>query len=231
MTNPGDVPELQELESIDGPAEPAAAPAPVSPSPVPMPGVGLPAPAYNPRADKFYYRFLFCGVLIVVGCLMPFGPQLDLLGFKTMSGGLFLVIGLGMIWTWWGAISMNRASGSNLKWIALCFVPFLVELMNLISAFDSAAVKDAIQGGAVIAKDWREVFSSIATSLGKSSDAAAAGLKVDNFFRSFGPGKIFVFLGAALAELFFLWSIFGATRKIKQDKIAKQAAAAERRRR
>lgn len=236
MSTSGDIPELQDLEPIESPAAPeaaaGAAPAMASPDAVVQQlRSGLPAPAYNPRADKFYFRFLFCGVLMFVGCLMPFGPQLDLVGYKTMSGGLFLIIAAGMIWTWWGAISLNRASGANIKWIGICFVPLIVELMNLLSAFDAPAVADATRSGILIAKDWSELFSSIGTSLGKSAEAADAGLRVDNFFHFFGPGKVFVFLGAVLAELFFVWSIFAATKQIKQDKIAKQAAASERKRR
>jgi hypothetical protein len=236
MSNSGDIPELQDLEPIDSPAAPEAGPAPVamtsSDAMLQQLRSGLQAPAYNPRADKFYFRFLFCGVLMFVGCLMPFGPQLDLVGYKTMSGGLFLIIAAGMIWTWWGAIAQNRAGGANIKWIAFCFLPFLVELMNLMSAFDAPAVRAAIDGKVIhIAHDWSELFTSIGTSFGKSSEAADAGERVDNFFHFFGPGKVFVFAGAALAELFFVWSIFGATKKIKQDKIAKQAAASERKRR
>lgn len=234
MSTSGNIPELQDLEPIDSPAVPEAAPVAVAAAPdaiVAQLRTGLPAPAYNPRADKFYFRFLFCGVLMLVGCLMPFGPQLDLVGYKTMSGGLFLIIAAGMIWTWWGAINQNRAGGANIKWVGLCFVPLAVEAMNLLSAFDAPAVKAMIDAGGPIARDWGDLFSNIGTSLGKSVAAADAGMKVDNFFRCFGPGKIFVFFGALLAELFFLWSIFGATQKIKQDKLAKQAAASERKRR
>lgn len=235
MSNTGDIPELQDLEPIDSPVAPEAGP--VAPQMTATDAMlqqlrsGLPAPAYNPRADKFYYRFLFCGVLMFIGCLMPFGPQLDLAGYKTMSGGLFMIIAAGMIWTWWGAIAQNRAGGANIKWIAFCFLPFLVELMNVIGAFNEPAVRAALDAGTPIAKDWGDLFSSIGTMFGKSSEAADAGMRVDNFFHCFGPGKIFVFVGATLAELFFVWSIFGATKKIKQDKIAKQAAAAERKRR
>ena len=102
--------ELQELEPLDdgaGHGQPAGvAPGGTAPSVqelvMQQMRSGLPAPAYNPRADKYYFRFLFAGLLMLIGCLMPFGPEWDMSGYKTVSGAVFLIIALGVCWTAWG---------------------------------------------------------------------------------------------------------------------------------
>ncbi|MBK8098259.1 MAG: hypothetical protein IPK26_14200 [Planctomycetes bacterium] len=233
MSDSANVPELQDLEPLDagapvaddgGAAMPTAEDASLSAL-----RSGLPPIAFNPRcADKTFYKFLFAGVVMLLGCLMPFGPQTDLVGYKTMSGGLFTIIALGMIWTWWAAIHFNRSTAASLKWLALCFVPLIVQLMNLIGAFDAPAVAAAIRDGVAISKSWNDLFADIGSALAKDADA---GMRVENFFRYFGPGKFFVFVGALLAEMSFFGGIVGGAKKNKQDKVARQMASAERKRR
>ncbi|MHC5064627.1 MAG: hypothetical protein ACYTG5_11715 [Planctomycetota bacterium] len=217
--------DMPDLEPI---AEAAPAAAPAASAPTRRPGLpGLPPPAFNPTADKEYYRFQFAGLIMFVGCLMPFGPEWDMNGYKTMSGAFFLLISIGMIWSWWGAIHTARFSGKNLRWVGLCFIPFIVELFNLISAFDEPAVRAmvaaqaaAMEGDVIvpIAADWGEVWAGMT-----DFNNTAATEKVGNFFRAFGTGKVVVFVGAFLAELFMLLAVFGGAKAAKQQKAAKQA--------
>jgi hypothetical protein len=231
MSDTGDVPELQELESVDTETGPGAqAPRTMSLQEATLHQLrsGLPAPALNPRAGKEYYRFLLAGVVMLIGCMMPFGPEWEMAGYKTLSGALFTVIALGMVWTWWGAIHHNRFGGAQLKWVALALLPFLVQLFNLIGAFDAAAVRDYIAQGKTVS-GWGELFSAIKESVIHKD--ANRGMQVENFFRAFGTGKVVVFLGALMAEVSFLTAVFGGAKKVSQQKQARQAAAPERRRR
>ncbi len=137
------------LDPASAGADPATA-ASVSPS-TPLPGapgatavspVGaprgavpvLPAPAFNPGVDKEYYRFLFAGVIMLLGCMMPFGPEWEMAGYKTLGGAFCTLVSLGMVWTWWGAIGSARFGGQNLKWVGLALVVFILQLMNLLRA-------------------------------------------------------------------------------------------------
>ena len=242
MTNPDDLPELEPLEHLDDlddlePLEPLPGAA-VSTAPSMMEPVvaqlrtGLPAPAYNPNADKAYYRFLFAGVLIVVGCLMPFGMSYDGTmaydtGYKTLPGAIFLIIGLGMVWSWWGAISLNRFAGANLKWVGLCLIPFISILMVLLSEFDRETITSNSES---FPDGWGGVFSDISGAW-FGAEKAEAWNRLDRFGQVVGSGKILVFIGSLLAELFFVLSIFGGAKAVKQQKLAKQQAAAQRRKR
>jgi hypothetical protein len=145
------------------------------------------------------------------------------------------VIGIGMVWTWWGAIHNNRSSAASLKWLLLCFLPFAAQIVNLIN-YDAAAALATAQTLGVLpptatTTTWSELFSSMATALGKSADAGDAAVKVETFFRCFGTGKVFVLLGAVFAELFFVLGIVGGAKQNKQQKQARMAQAAERKRR
>ncbi len=128
--------ELQELEPIEDKPESQAASGP-SPAPRPMASPGLPAPAYNPTADKEYDRFLLAGVVMFIGCMMPYGAEVDLVGYKTLSGAFYTVIAVGMIWSWWGAIGSARFSGKNLKWVFLAVIPLVLLGMHMAKAFDN----------------------------------------------------------------------------------------------
>jgi hypothetical protein len=238
MTDSGNVPELQDLEPLDAGGEPGAQPQSTTLGEATLQALraGLPPPAFNPRCtDKAYYRLLLCGLLIVIGCLMPFSADLAQVGYKTMSGAIFLVIGIGMTWTWWGAIHNNRSTAASLKWLLLCFVPFAAQVMNLINYDPVATLTTAQALGSLppqaTTTTWGELFANMATALGKSAEAGDAALKVETFFRCFGTGKVFVLLGAAFAELFFVLGIVGGAKQNKQQKQARMATAAERKRR
>ena len=60
---------------------------------------------------------------------------------------------------------------------------------------------------------------------------AEAATRVEGFWRLFGPGQFFVFLGALIAELGFVGGVIGGAKKNKADQKQKQMAAAERKRR
>ncbi len=224
-----DIPELEPM----GGATPASAPQPAQAAAVGARASqpGLAPPAFNPSADKEYYRFLFAGMVMFLGCLMPFGPEWNMSGYKTLSGALFMLIAIGMIWSWWGAIHTASFTGRNLRWVGLCFIPFAVELLNLIGAFNEPAVRDflAAQSAALaaepptpvafpIAANWSEVWAGITDPTNPVATA-----KVGNFFRAFGTGKVLVFLGALLAELFMLLAVFGGAKAAKAQKVAKAA--------
>jgi len=257
MTDTGNELPLQELEPLDPAAgvAPEAIEAAVASQMQSMsagPSAGLPSPAFNPRCtDKSSYKFLMCGVLMLLGCTMPFSADLNLAGYKTISGAFFTFIAIGMVWTWWSAIHHNRATSSSLKWIGLCMFPLLTQTMNLIN-FDAAAA--SVQA---LSMKWVEglpalnnivhldasgnqtggyglgtLFSDMITGLGKDVDTApAAAKRCEMFFRSFGTGRFFVFLGALLTEIYFILGIIGGAKKNKEQKAARQAQAGDRKRR
>ena len=102
------------------------------------------------------------------------------------------------------------------------------------AAFDATAVQQtAVAAGYVRADmpfsaDWKSMFGDIGSALAKNPEAAT---RVEGFWRLFGPGQFFVFLGALIAELGFLGGIIGGAKKNKDDQKQRQMAAAERKRR
>lgn len=224
--------ELSELEPIqDAPAADAAAPSPAAqPNPGGMRNAGvLGAPAFNPSADREYYRFLFAGVIMFLGCMMPWGPDWTMAGYQTLSGSLFTLISVGMIWSWWSAIASGRFGGANLKWVGLSLIPFIAMLNSLINAFDAAAVKDFADAGKAMPDGWGGFFGDLVDSLPIAGGDEVAGAKVSNFLRAFGAGQIVLFFGSLYAEIAFLQAVMGGAKHAKQQKAA--AAAGGRRRR
>lgn len=216
--------ELQELEPVqampDEAQEQTTTPSGGKRAPI------LGAPAFNPNADKEYYRFLFAGVLMLLGCLMPWGPEWSMAGYKTLSGAFFTLIAIGMIWSWWGAIATNRFSGSNLKWVGLSVVPLIVTIFNLIGAFEAPAVVDMREAGAAMPEGWGEFFSSLSGSIPIMGGEEEAGEKVSNFLRAFGGGQIVLFFGALYAELAFLLAVMGGAKHAKAQKSAARTSRA-----
>lgn len=241
MTDSGNLPELQDLEPLDdGAPAPAPAPAMASDQATLMAlRSGMAPPAFNPSClDKASYRMLMASVFMVLGCLMPFGPDSSMAGYQTMSGAIFMFISLGMLWTWWGAIHNNRSTSASLKWLGLCFLPLITQVMNLLSYDPQAALEAAKAAGylpsaAQISMGWGELFSDMGTALSKDAPAVtgAAANNVENWFRCFGSGKMILFLGAVLAEVFFIMGLAGGAKQNKQQKVARAKQAAERKRR
>ena len=106
--------------------------------------------------------------------------------------------------------------------------------MNIV-AFDAAVARaTAIDLGwlrdvpATMASDsWGAMFKDIGSGLAKDREAAA---RVEHFWRLFGPGQLFVFLGALMAEAGLIGGIIGGAKKNKADKKAMMMAIAEKKR-
>lgn len=292
MSDTGDLSSMDELEPTapqaeeSGPAQPAVMPVAVT--------TGLPAPAYNPAADKEYYRFLFAGVIMLLGCLMPFGPDLALVGYKTPGGAFAMIIALGIVWSSWASIHHRRVIKGLMRWIGLAFVVFVVGILDLTSAFEAPAVRGYVskaEANAAVIRSVREEhlkhLASVNVELtkagkdltrinarlkdtglptaeveevkaeveeAKSKKASLEGAKaaaeeilaqnparegvikswgdffgqlntilypnseIGEFLRHYGTGRLGVFFGALLAELFLILAIFGGAKKIKEQK-------------
>lgn len=231
--NAGDLAALEPLEPLD--AGGAGAPGAMTSDEALMQALrsGLPAPGVNPYCrDKAYYKFLWAGIIMLVGCLMPFDANQAGAGWQTMSGGVYLLIALGMIKTWWGAINTNRSGGASLLWLVFCFAPLVAGAMNMAAfepaeAFKVASARGYVPADMAYPENWKAMFSDIGSAIGKDNEAAA---RVGAFWRLFGTGQFFVFLGALLAELGFIGGVLGGAKKNKELKQQKQMAAAERKR-
>ncbi len=196
---------------------------------------GMPAPAFNPMCrDKTFYKFLFAGVLMVVGCLMPFSANLAVAGYQTISGGLYLIIGIAMVWTWWGAIHNNRSTNASLKWLLFCAIPLIAGIMGMAS-FDAEAALTAAKAAGYLPQSattstWGTVFGDMFTAGRPGAGSIEPAARVSTFWMLLGPGKFFVTLGALYAELGFIGGILGGAKQNKQMKQQKQMAASERKR-
>ena len=234
MTDPAQPAELASLE----PLEPLEIGAPTSAAgggedPLVQLTRGGLAPAYNPYCrDKTFYRFLFAGVMILVGCMMPFTADASRAGYQYMSGGFYTLIGIALVWSWWAAIAHNRPKGVN--WVAFCFVPLLAIVMNIVAFDPIAARAAAIEMGwfkdlpaTMPSGSLGEMFADIGGALAKKAEAAA---RVEYFWRLFGPGQLFVFLGSLLAEFALIGGIVGGAKKNSAEKKAKMMAIAEKKR-
>lgn len=233
LGNPGDLASLEPLEPLDTGAAEGAGGMTNDDLLVQAARSGLPCPAANPYCrDKTYYRFLFAGVIMLVGTLMPFNANTAVAGYQTMSGGFYLLFAIAMIWTWWAAIANNRTTGASVKWLLFCAIALIATGWNM-GVFDpEAAHKLAVTHGwmaqdATYSANWKALFSDMGSALAKSQEAAA---RVENFWRLLGTGQFFVFLGSLIAELGFFGGVLGGAKKNKQDKQAKMMAAAERKR-
>jgi len=229
---PGELASLEPLEPLDAGAPPAGGAVGNDDLLVQVARGGL-APAFNPYCrDKSFYRFLFAGVVILVGCLMPFTADTSRAGYQYISGGVYALVGIALVWSWWASIAHNRPLG--VKWVALAFVPLLAILMNIV-AFDAAAaraaavdlgwLKDLPQ--TMASGSWGAMFKDIGSALAKDQEAA---MRVEHFWRLFGPGQLFVFLGALMAEAGLIGGIVGGAKKNKADKKAMMMAIAEKKR-
>lgn len=230
MTDTGTPADLASLEPLE-PLEGAAAAPMAGEDPMAAQRAGLPAPAFNLYCrDKAFYRFLFAGVIMFVGCCMPFSAEIGRAGYQTMSGGFYMLIAIAMIWTWWASIANNRPTG--LKWLLAAIVPLLATGWGL-AGFDPAAALETARahgwmtGEVPHSENFKAMFGDIGSTLAKNEEAP---VRVENFWRLFGPGRFFVFLGALIAEVGFLMGVVGGHKQNKQQAKQKQMAAAERRR-
>ena len=229
---PSDLASLEPLEPLE-PLQAGAAPGP-NDDPLAAQRAGLPAPAYNMHCrDKTFYRFLFAGVLMFVGALLPYNAEPGRAYYQTLSGALILLLGIAMIWTWWGAIANNRSTNASLKWLLFCMLPLIGGIWNMIAFDSSAALAQATANGwlpqdAGASGNWKELLGDMFGGVAKRN--AAWMLRAENFWRLYGPANFIVMLGALMAELGFIGGIVAGAKQNKQEQKAKQMAAAERRR-
>ena len=228
MTDSGTPSDLASLEPLE-PLE--AADAQVQQDPMAAQRAGLAAPAFNMYCgDKTFYRFLFAGVVMFVGCLMPFSAELARAGYQTMSGGFFLLIAVAMIWSWWASIANNRPTG--LKWLLASMIPLIgcgyaLFTFDAVAAHESARSLQYLQTDIPFSQSWGELFSDMGSTIAKKKDAPE---RVAGFWRLLGPGNVLVFFGALIAELGFVMGVVGGAKQNKNATKQKQMAAAERRR-
>ncbi|MFQ5504979.1 MAG: hypothetical protein ACE5F1_09320 [Planctomycetota bacterium] len=161
---------------------------------------GMPAPAFNPMSSKEYFQFLLGGVLIVIGCLMPFDENWDHVGYKSFSGAMWLVIGLGVIWSMWGAINSGLFRA---RWVGLTILPFFWSILHLVQM------------------DWGafgEIFDFSKWQGVKSFSRLGAVLQ------EAGPGRLFIFLGSLYIEFTFVMGIIGGVKRKKEQDAARSAS-------
>ena len=231
MSNSGDLPEMESMEStpdagaVSEPVATAPTPGAATPPPAPMQVAlsGMPAPAFGLRAQKEYYRFFFAGLIMFLGCLMPFGPEAELVGYKTLGGALFTLISLGIMWSSWIAITHGRFNMSNLRWLLCAFIPLTVMIYHLVMIFDEPAVQGYIAANAgdpSVIQSWTELWDRVihfrTTSFSNN---------VDNFVRAYGTGKIVLMFGSLYAILLFFKGVGSG---VKAGKAQKKASAAAR---
>jgi hypothetical protein len=208
MTDASELPP-PELETLEPMTEGISA-APVK--------VGAPPPFYRSDAHGEYYRFLFAGLVMTLGCLMPFSADAQLAGYKTLGGAFYLILALGLVWSMWIAVYGGRF---RMKWIMLALIPFLVGLIDFIFVDRDLGIKAWKDGP--LAEGWMDALK------GAFSRTEEGTMKATNFCRAFGTGRIVVFVGALLNFMFLIGAVFGGAKHAKAQKAALRAAAAERR--
>ena len=192
---------------------------------------GLPAPAFGIRAQKEYYRFFFAGLVLFMGCLMPWGPEREMAGWQTFKGGVFTIIAIGIMWTSWVAISHNKFDLSSMRWLLLAVFPLTSSVFFLIGVFEYPAVEVYIAAQKakmvtdglvepIYIQSWGDFFRNL---VGIRTPAYAESLS--EFLRYSGPGQYFVLAGSVMAELFLIKGIMSG---MKAGKAQKQAQAANR---
>lgn len=231
-----DTPELPELEPLEESAAPQAAPAQPAAGPMLVALPGLPAPAFGIRGQRQYYRFFFAGLVMFLGCMMPFGPEWAMAGYQTMGGSIFTIIALGIMWTSWVAISHGKFDLTSMRWLLLAFVPLTVMVWHVIYIFEEPAViayqamsKAAYDADVaanptlkildVTIRDWGAFFENL-----RYFRNAESGSAVDNFLRAYGTGKIVLLFGSFYACMQFILGIGSGLKAGKQQKAAREAA-------
>lgn len=230
MTDTGTTSDLASLE----PLEPLEASQPMAQQdPMAAQRAGLAAPAFNMYcSDKTFYRFLFAGVVMFVGCMMPFSAEIGRAGYQTLAGGFYLLIAIAMIWSWWASISNNRPTG--LKWLLFCVFPLIGSGWTVLGFDPTLAHEAAMAHGwwppeGQFSASWGDLFSDLSSIRPRGTDLAPAA-RVEGFWRLLGPGHVLVFAGALMAEAGFVMGVVGAAKQNKNATKQKQMKAAERRR-
>ncbi len=207
MTDATELP-LPELETLEPLTEGATASIKVGTAP----------PFYRSDAHGEYYRFLFAGLVMSLGCMMPFSADLNGAGYKTLGGAFFTILSLGLVWSMWIAVYGGRF---RMKWIMLALIPFLVCLVDFIFVERDVGIKTFKDGP--LADGWLDMFKN---AFSRTEEGTA---KATNFCRAFGTGRIVLFIGSLLNFMFLFSAVFGGAKHAKAQKAAVRAAAAERR--
>lgn len=229
--------ELQELEPLDEQPKPAPAGRGAAPAGAPMAVAAggspvLGAPAYNPAAGKEYFRFLFAGVFLFIGCMMPWGPHAtESVGYHSVGGAISLFIAIGLIWTWWGSIAFNRFRGGALLWVVAALIPLfaqVLELMNRPGEIQVPAIEvNEETGTKTLTGEFTEKGDyGIGDFFGDYMDfqTQVSQVRAQEFLRQFGAGRLVVFLGALWAEIAMLMAIMGGAKEAKNQKKAAVAS-------
>lgn len=230
-----DLASLEPLEPLAG-AAPAAAPQ----DPMASQRAGMGAPAFNMFCtDSSMYRFLFAGVVMFVGCMMPTSADLSVAGYQSVSGGFYLLIAIALIWSWWGSIANNRSMG--VKWVLMAVFPLVASIWNM-TAFDADAAMRTAEANQWLTANWvvegedaafiysdslGAMFSDMGSAIMKDSEAGA---RCSGFWRLYGPGNLLVLLGALMAELGLVMGVAGGMQQNKKATQEKRMKAAERKR-
>lgn len=224
MSNPPDLPELEELQPLE--EGEVVSPA-VAEQTLATLRSGLPPPAHNPRAEADYYRFLFASLMMFIGCMMPWSFNLDQAGYTTFVGGFITLYSIVLIWRWWAAIHTRKFAGKDLLWVVIALVPFGYMAFKLLNAFDA----DGIKAWYALRIDATEENPSWGGMFDKYGAKDGGMWVLSEFVRNFGPGRLLVFIASGLLELFMIMAIFGGAKKVKEQKAAARASASERKRR
>jgi len=180
-------------------------------------GCGHALGPFEPSTPKEYFRWFFCGMLIVVGGFMPCGPH-GQMTLGTLMGGAFFIMGLGVLWNMWAAIYTGRF---KMFWVTMLILPAVWGVWRLATAFAGdpsvAGSPAAVMAAHGVTNGWAslgEAFSSSPPKWGV----------LRNFLWVVGYGPFFITAGSVLAWLFLVGGFFGAMKHSKK-KMAERASA------
>jgi hypothetical protein len=228
---PGDLASLEPLEPLDTGIATGLAPESDA-AMLQALRSGLPAPAHNPYCrDKTFYRFLFAGVILLVACILPYSADPTRPYYLTMSGGLCLLLGIALVWSWWASINNNRPLG--VKWVMFAVAPLVAGLWNLmafdpVAALELAKQRGFVPGDAAISDGWKSAFGDMFGGFFKRNSESLG--RAEMFWRVLGTSNFFLFLGGLIAVMGFLGGLLGGAKQNKAEQKQKQMAAAERKR-
>ena len=197
--------ELDQLELLEAPGlqKTAGMPSGGSDFLAARQGRGAPAPAFNPSAPFEYSRILFGGVLVLLGSWMPFGPGAEP-GCFLLPGGICLLTGIGVVWSAWGAI---HAGDFRTRWTVLALLPLAWSMAHVVKAFEEPAVLAWLRECPRTVRSWSDFLTAIVSIRPERLSEASA------FARAFGPGKLFIFAGSAICQLYLLMVLFSLRRR------------------
>ena len=151
---------------------------------------------FEPTTPKQYFRWFFCGLMIFIGTLMPCGPDWGTMTIRTMLGGLFAIMGLGVMWNMWSAIYSGRF---KMFWILMLFIPIIIGVWRFTFALPAPEIFAKYNAPT----NWNEFIQCF-------SSAPPNWQGVRNFFWVVGYGITFITLGSILAWVLLIFEMFRA---------------------